>query len=71
MTRKHLPRRAVERCRGEPCIDRGVLDVGISQPILHKRQISASVKQVCRNRVLQAMEFPDSIALSGKPMTLR
>jgi len=36
MTGKHLPCRAVQRCRGEPCIDRGVLDIGVSQPILHK-----------------------------------
>jgi hypothetical protein len=42
----------------QPCIDRGVLNIDVSQPIIHKRQISASVKQVCRSRVLQAMEFP-------------
>jgi hypothetical protein len=30
----------------------------MSQPIFHKRQISASVEQVCGNRVLQAMELP-------------
>jgi hypothetical protein len=44
MTRKHLPRRAVERGCGEPCIDGGVLDVGMSQPILHKGQVSARIK---------------------------
>lgn len=58
MTRKHLPRRTIERCRGEPCIDRGVLNVGVSQPVLHKREISASIKQVCRNRMLQAVGLP-------------
>jgi hypothetical protein len=44
MTRKHLPRRAVERCGGESRIDRGVLDIGVSEPILHKGQISASTR---------------------------
>ena len=34
MTRKHLPRRAVQRYRGEPCIYHGVLDIRMSQPIL-------------------------------------
>src|SRR5215510_3123597 len=58
MTRKHLPRRTIERCRGEPCIDRGVLDIGMSQPIFHKRQISASIEEVCCDGVLQAMELP-------------
>ena len=29
----------------------------MSEPILHKRQISASIKQVCGNGVLQAMEL--------------
>jgi hypothetical protein len=32
MTGKHLPCCAVECCCGEPSIDRGVLDVGMSQP---------------------------------------
>ena len=58
MTRKHLPRRAVECCRGESYIDRGVLDVGMSQPVFHKRKIGTGVKQVCRDGVLQAMELP-------------
>src|SRR5438552_7687899 len=56
MTPKHLSCRAVETCRSEPRVDRGVLDVGMSQTIFHKCQISAGVKQVCRNRMLQAME---------------
>jgi len=58
MTGKHLPRRAVERCCGEPCIDRGVLDIGVSQPVLHKRKIGTGIKQVCRDGVLQATELP-------------
>jgi len=49
MARKHLPCRAIQRCRSEPCIDRGVLDIRMSQPILHKRQISTGIKQVRRN----------------------
>src|SRR4029434_9972767 len=57
MTCKHLPRRAIKRCRGKPCIDRGVLNMGMSEPVFHKREISTSVEQVCRNRMLQAMEL--------------
>jgi len=58
MTRKYLPRRAIERCGGEPRIDRGVLHVRMAEPILHKSQISTGIKQVCRNRMLQTMELP-------------
>jgi hypothetical protein len=66
MTRKHLTRRAIERCRSEPCIDRGVLNVSVSQPILHKREISTSVEQVCGYRVLQAMELGVTGVIGGK-----
>ena len=58
MTGKHLPCCAVQRRCGESRINRGVLDVGMSQPILHKCEISTGIKQVCCNRVLQATELP-------------
>src|SRR5688500_10060098 len=58
MTRKHLTRRTIESSCSEPCINRGVLDIRVSEPILHKRQVCTSIKQVCRNRMLQAMELP-------------
>src|SRR5438128_7447718 len=57
MTRKDRPCLCVQRCRSQPCIDRRVLDVRMTQPILHKRQISASIKQVCCNRMLQTMKL--------------
>src|SRR5438876_10770049 len=71
MTRKDRPCLGVQRCRSQPCIDRRVLDVRMTQPILHKRQISASIKQVCCNRMLQAMKLPDSTEFSGRPLDLR
>ena len=58
MTRKHLARRAVECCCREPRIDRGGLDIGMSQPILHKRQVCPGIKQVCGNRMLQTLALP-------------
>src|SRR5712691_1676901 len=58
MTRKHFPRLCIERCRGEACVDRGVLDVGMSQPILYKRMVCPSIKEMRGNRMLQAMELP-------------
>src|SRR5262245_26540479 len=58
MTGKDCACLGIERCRSQPCVDCGVLDIGMSQPILYKRQISASIKQVCGNGMLQAMEFP-------------
>src|SRR6516162_3162764 len=44
MTRKDCPRLGIERCRGKPCINYGVLNVGMSQPVFHKRQVSTGVK---------------------------
>ena len=41
-------------CRSQPRIDRSILNIGMSQPILHKRQISAGVEQVRCNRMFQA-----------------
>ena len=60
MTRKHLARLCIQCCRGEPRIDCGVLDVGMSQPILHKGQIRAGIKQVRSNGMLQTTLLLDS-----------
>src|SRR5215217_4169932 len=57
MTGKHLSCRAIQCCCGEPCINRGVLNVGMSQPILHKREISTGIQKMRGNRMLQAMEL--------------
>src|SRR5437016_9721896 len=57
MTGKDSSRLGIQRCRSEPCIDRGVLDIGMSQPIFHERQISASVEEMRCDRMLQAMEL--------------
>src|SRR5438128_2622339 len=70
MTRKDRPCLCVQRCRSQPCIDRRVLDVRMTQPILHKRQISASIKQVCCNRMLQAMKLPLLLWNSRSPSIL-
>jgi len=43
MTRTYLARLCIECCRGEPCIDNGVLDVGMPQPILHECEISTGI----------------------------
>lgn len=71
MTRKDRARLGIEGCRGEPRIERGVLDIGMSQSILHKSEISTSIstsiKSVCRHRMLQAMKFP---FLHGNPCHL-
>src|SRR2546425_6027423 len=53
MTRKHRPRLCIQRRCSESCRDRRVLNIGMSQPILHKRQISVGVEHVCRHRMLQ------------------
>ena len=58
MTRQDFPRLWIERCRGEPCVDRGVLDVCMSPPILYKRKVCPSIKEMRGNRMLQAMELP-------------
>src|SRR5437868_13581020 len=57
MTGKDCACLSIERGCRQSCIDRGVLDVGMSQPILHKRQISTSIKEVRCNRMLQTMEL--------------
>jgi hypothetical protein len=46
MTRKDHLCLGIKRRRREPCRDRGVLDSGMSQPLLHKRQISTGIEQV-------------------------
>src|SRR5581483_7180982 len=42
---------------GESCIDGCVLDVGVSEPVLHERNISASIEQVSGDTVSQAVKF--------------
>jgi hypothetical protein len=48
---------------GELRVNSGVLDVGMSQPILHKRNICASVEEVSSNRMLERVKF---LLLRGK-----
>ena len=62
-----IPCRAVQRRCGEPCLDHGVLTIGISQSILHEGQLSTRIKEVRGNRMLQAME----LALLHQPSNKR
>ena len=53
MTGKQLPCLGIAGDRGVAHIHHGVLDIGVPQPILHKGDIRAGVKQVYRNRVAE------------------
>src|SRR5919199_1861142 len=53
MTRTDHLGLGIKRCHREPCRDRGVLDSGMSQPILHRRQISTGIEHVRCHCMLQ------------------
>lgn len=42
---------------GEAGIDRGVLDVGMAQPVFDKGKVGAGVQEVGGDRVFKGMEF--------------
>ena len=52
MTGKQLSCLGITGDRGVPHIDDGILDIGVAQPVLHKRDIRASVQQMHGNRVV-------------------
>src|SRR5215470_16748516 len=58
MTGKQLPCLGIAGDRGVAHVHHRVLDISVSQPVLHKSDIRASVQQVHRNRVTQRMKTP-------------
>jgi hypothetical protein len=43
---------------GELGVNRGVLDVSVSEPVFHKGKIGAGVQEVSGDRVLECVKFP-------------
>ena len=41
----------------EACVDSGVLDILVSQPVFHKVDVLASVEEMSRNGVFEGMEL--------------
>src|SRR5215831_18308294 len=58
MTGKQLPCLGIAGDGGVAHVHHRVLDISVSQPVLHKSDIRASVQQVHRNRVAQRMKTP-------------
>jgi hypothetical protein len=58
MIRKQLPGLIIAPRVGQLGILGGVLDILMPHPILYKAQLSAGVKQVCRDGMLEHVEFP-------------
>jgi len=56
MTGKQLPRVGIARDRGVAHVHHRVLDIGVPQPVLHERDIRASVEQMHRNRMTQGVK---------------
>lgn len=50
MTRTDCPRLGIQCCRGASCRDRGVLHMGMSQPVLHQGQVCTGIEQMRGNR---------------------
>ena len=51
MTGKQLPRLGIAGDRGIAHVHHRVLDIGVSQPVLHERHICAGVQEMHRNRM--------------------
>ena len=57
MTGKQLSCLGIAGDRRVPHIDDGILDIGVAQPVLHERDICASVQQMHGNRVAERFDI--------------